>query len=111
MSCDITQNQNQQERLIELAAMRQLYFDAKLYSAWQAALSVIPAIVWAVVLIFVPAVKVYTIESAVALVLLEGFFFEARQKRLLKTAARIQEHFDCATLCLDWNSIGGWVAT
>ena len=100
MACDITQIQNQQDRLIELAAMRQLYAEAKRWNAWQFSLSVIPAIGWAIVLIFRPDLKVYATVSSAVLTLLEILFFEARQKVLLKTAARIQESFDCITLCL-----------
>jgi hypothetical protein len=101
----IPQIQNSSEQLRLLYAQRRLYSRAKGVLTVQTVLSVPFAILWAFLVVWTPAAKVYAAAWGVAISLLDLSVFTSWQKSLKRAAASAQELFDCAVLGLNWNAI------
>ncbi len=101
----LPQDQNAQRQLDRLAAMRHVYSTAKAIQAWYMILSVPAVIVWALLAIWEPALKVYAAAWGLSMFALDIAVLTPRQKILKLQAAKIQELFDCDLLQMDWHSL------
>jgi hypothetical protein len=101
----IPQLQNSPEQLRLLCAQRRLYSRAKGVLTLQTLLSVPFAILWALLVLKMPGAKVYAAAWGVAVSLLDLAVFTPRQEVLKRSAASVQELFDCTVLGLNWNVI------
>ncbi len=54
--------------------------------------------------VFIPTLKPFVAFCALTFGFLEVLFFDRWHKARLRTAAKLQEDFDCTVLCMDWNS-------
>jgi len=95
--------QNETRNLRRLAAQKQLYSEAKNVQGLQILVSTPAVIVWSVVALFVPAVKVYAALWACLATLADVLFFSPLIKAKKASAAKIQEEFDCEVLDLPWS--------
>lgn len=104
MNC-ISTEQNSERQIQRLAAQRQLYATAKTIFGWQVVVSGPIAVVLALLVSIVPALKGYAALWGIILSLCDVFWLTPWQKRLRAAAAKVQELFDCEVLSLPWNEI------
>jgi hypothetical protein len=105
LSIMIGTEQNQPKQLNRLAAQRQLYADAKTVFGWHAFVAGPVAILGAFVGLLLPDAKGYVATWALVVSLCDVLWLTPWQKNLRKSAAAIQESFDCDVLELPWNSL------
>jgi hypothetical protein len=105
MTNAIPQLQVAEQQLKRLAAQHQLYSCAKKILAWQIILSVVFVVMWSLIVLWIPALKVYAALWGVIAVLLDVTVFTPWQSSLKQKAAGIQELFDCDVLELPWQEI------
>lgn len=101
----IPQDQLTERQLDRLAAQRQLYSDAKKIQAVQMTLSVPAAIVWSVLIVFLPELKPGAAAWGVAVTLIDQFLLTPWQRSIRDKAAKVQELFDCDVLQLEWREL------
>ena len=104
MTNTIPQVENEPLQLDRLAAARQMYSDAKQLQVWQILISVFAVIVWSVVVLLFPQLKIYAAVWGGLAGFVDFMFLARRQKQLKKQAALVQELFDTEVLQLDWKS-------
>jgi SMODS-associating 4TM effector domain len=98
----IPQDQNTPGRLKLLAAQRQLYSDAKKLNAISSVISVPFAVGWSILVAILPGYAAYAALWGILATLLDLLFLSRLQKSTQEKAARIQQHFDCEVLQLNW---------
>jgi hypothetical protein len=101
----IIQAQGTELQLKRLAAQRKLYSRAKEILAYQMIVTVVLVVVWSLVVLRFPELKVYAAVWGVLAVLLDLAVFAPLQSSLQGKAAGIQEIFDCDVLALPWQEI------
>jgi len=94
----IIETQNDEPQIQRLAAQRALYSQAKGLRVAQFAVVLPVTIGLAVMVLLAPSLELLNIGWAVIALLVMRFYVEQREQRLLDTAARIQEAFDCDVL-------------
>jgi hypothetical protein len=62
-------------------------------------------VVWSLLVLWIPELKVYAACWGIAVTLVDIFLFTPWQRSLKKKAAKIQELFDCNVLQLDWQDL------
>jgi SMODS-associating 4TM effector domain len=97
--------QNTEKQIHRLAAQRQLYATAKRVFGWQLFIGGPIAATGAVLVFFIPELKVYVASWGLLVVLFDLIWLTPWQKNLRNSAARIQEEFDCEVLQLPWNDL------
>ncbi|WP_313002174.1 S-4TM family putative pore-forming effector [Brevundimonas sp.] len=95
--------QNAAPQLRLLRAQRELYARAKRILVVQLVLTIGVPVVGAVSTLMVPDLKASVAFLALSIAMLDIAVLDRFQKRLLLSAARVQEQFDCAVLDLPWN--------
>jgi hypothetical protein len=105
MTTSITQTQGTELQLKRLAAQRKLYSRAKEILSYQMIVTVVLVVVWSVVVLGFPALRVYAALWGVLAVVLDFALFTPLQSSLKGKAAGIQELFDCDVLVLPWQEI------
>ena len=101
----IPRDQNADRQLARLAAQRYLYSKAKLISIVQIILAVPTVIVWSLVIISNPGLKVWAAFYGLSIAILDAAFIDRFIKSLVMQAAKIQELFDCDVMHLDWHTL------
>lgn len=101
----IPQQQLTQKQLDRLAAMSQLYSDAKTILAVQTTLSIPLVVIWSLLVLKFPGFRVYAAYWGIAVTFLDVLVFTPWQKGLKKKAALIQELFDCDVLQMEWQDL------
>ena len=97
--------QNSEQQLQRLAAQRQLYATAKSVFAFQVLLAGPIAVASALLAFYYPSTKVFVAIWGLLVILADIFFMTPWQKQLKRSAAMIQELFDCKAMELPWNNI------
>jgi hypothetical protein len=97
----IIETQNDEPQIQRLAAQRALYSQAKRLRVAQFAVVLPVTIGLAVMVLLLPSLELLNIGWAVIALLVMRFYVEQREERLLDTAARIQEAFDCDVLAIE----------
>lgn len=101
---NIDERQNKIINLKRLAAQRQLYSEAKKYLNVQFVISIVAAIVLAMLAnILSDQFAIYPITGAILCVIFNEFYLSKRITNLTTTAAYIQEEFDCDVLSIPKN--------
>jgi SMODS-associating 4TM effector domain len=98
----IPQDQNTPNRLKLLAAQRQLYSDAKRTQAISVIICFPLAVTWSILIAILPKYTVYAALWGILATFLDLLFFSRLQKSTQEKAAKIQQHFDCEVLQLNW---------
>lgn len=98
----ITQEQLNPKQLERLAAQRQLYSDAKRLQLIYTILSIPAVVVWSILVVNFPNLKIWSAFWGVAVTCLGLFILNPHQKKLQKKAAKIQQMFDCDVLQMNW---------
>ncbi|AFZ38358.1 hypothetical protein Sta7437_4931 (plasmid) [Stanieria cyanosphaera PCC 7437] len=101
----ITQEQLEHKQLERLAAQRQIYSDAKKIQAINMILSVPAVIVWSILVVKFPDLKIWSAFWGITVTFLGFIVFNPFQKELQEKAAKIQQLFDCDVLQLSWNEL------
>ena len=101
----IPQDQLMQKQLDRLAAQRHLYSKAKKVLAGQIILSVPPVIIWSLIVLAKPELKVWSAFWGFCVAILDPALFNLWQQSLKQQAAKIQELFDCDVLQLEWREL------
>lgn len=101
----IPEHQLLTQQLDRLAAQRQIYSDAKKILALQVILSVPAVVVWSLVVMLNPALKVYAAFWGVVVTILDVLIFTPWQRSQREKAAKVQELFDCDVLQLRWRDL------
>ena len=101
----IPEIQNEECQVERLAAQRNLYGRAKLAVGAQLTLAIVPALAFALLMLHFPGLKIWATLSSLAITLLDFGLIDPLHKSWRKTAAQIQEAFDCDVLSLDWTSL------
>lgn len=99
---EIPEQQNQPHQLERLGAVSQLYLQAKRRLGVSMLLSVPLALVWAIVVAILPALNIYGALWSIVVTLLGILYLTPKQKELQKTAATIQQLFDCELFQMNW---------
>jgi len=99
----IPQTQNAKPQLRLLRAQRQLYGQAKTVVAGQLVLTIVVPLVGALVALALPDLKPFVAFLSLTIAIVDIAFLDRLQKRVLSSAAKVQEQFDCAVLGLPWN--------
>lgn len=94
----IPANQNQDKSLSLLRARRRLYNVAKRYQGVVVSVTLLLPIVSLCVASFAPVAKAYVAAAALLFGVCEVIFLDRWHKGLMKTAAKLQEDFDCDIL-------------
>lgn len=99
----IHQEQNL-ERSIELqTASSSYYVAAEKLQTFQLAVLIVNALVWPIVLAWIPEMKVWSALAALLIPAAELTIIEPLQKKWKTYGAKIQELFDCSVLRIAWN--------
>ena len=98
----IPQKQNEHNQIERLCAQRSLYSRAKILVGVQLTLAMVPALTFALLMLKWPSLKVFATLTSLTITLLDFGLLDPIQKAWRKTAAQIQEAFDCDVLKLDW---------
>jgi SMODS-associating 4TM effector domain len=101
----IPQTQNEQLQLDRLAAQRRIYGDAKRLVAAQWLLATVPALLWSLVLVWLPDLKVAATLTALFVTFVDFGLLDPSIKKIRALGARVQEAFDTDVLGLGWNSL------
>ena len=99
----IPAKQNAEPQLQLLRAQRQLYNRAKIVMVWQLALTVAVPLVGALSTLALPDLKTLVAFAALTIAMIDVAVLDRLQKRILLSAAKIQEQFDCNIFALPWN--------
>lgn len=97
--------QNDPLQLERLAAQHRIYGDAKGLVGAQWLLATLPALCWAICLLFFPTLKVYATLTALMITFVDFGVLDPWIKRIRTLGARTQEAFDTDVLELGWNSL------
>ena len=100
----ISTRQLQEQNVKRLAAQRYLYSRGKLVSTTQILLAVVTPVAGAVSVRFWDETLPWVAIAGIFVALLNRVLLDPLQRRHRKTAARIQEDFDCHVLELPWDS-------
>lgn len=103
----INNRQNEPASIAKLAAQRFTYTRAKKLFTWQVLITGPLSILLIVVGLKFQIIKYYAAILGLVIFLADLFIIEPTLKKLKKTAALIQEEFDCYVLQLTWNKIKG----
>ena len=101
---DISTRQHQEQNVKRLKAARYLYSRGKLISTIQILLALVIPVVGAVSVKFWDETLPWVAIVGILVALLNRVCLDPWQRRHRKTAARIQEDFDCRVLELPWDS-------
>lgn len=101
----ISTKQNAARQIDRLAANRQLYATAKRIFGWQVFIGGPVAVICAAIALLRPDLKGPIAAWSLAVVVLDLFWLVPWQKSLKRSAAGIQEEFDCDVLGLNWNDL------
>ncbi len=101
----IQERQNSPEQIEKLVAQRCLYSRAKMIYGVLAASSMLAPIAWPLIVGWHPAMRVWAAVYGLCIALVDLVLLEALQRRWQKTAALIQESFDCEVLRIPWNDL------
>ena len=96
-----TQDQEAQQRL--LWARRELYAKGKRILTGQLALTLLVPIIGSIAAIWFPAIKPTVALVSLIIAVLDPTVLDRWQKKIRKTAAQLQEQFDCAVLQMPWD--------
>lgn len=99
---DIPRTQNENRQLERLCAQRALYAKAKVVVGAQLSLAIAPALLFSFLMLKWPDLKLFATLIALLITLADFGILDPMQKRWRRTAAQIQEAFDCDVLSLDW---------
>jgi hypothetical protein len=102
MSNSIPEDQLDSRHVDLLAAQRFLYAQAKELVGLQIILTVPVAIIWGILVAFLPELKAWAAFSSLAVAILDAAVLDALETRLKLKAAKIRELFDCEVLDLQW---------
>ena len=105
MMNSIIQTENTELQLKRLAAQRKLYSRAKRMLSSQIIVTVVLVVVWSLVVLAFPSLKVYAAVWGLFALVLDFAVFAPLQSSLKAKAAGIQEFFDCDVLVLPWQEI------
>jgi len=100
----IAARQNEQGSLTLLAARRAIYARGKRLLLTQFSLVVAFPIVASLLTLPVPDLKPTVAFLALCIAVLDTLLLDRLQKNIRKTAAKIQEHFDCDVLEIPWDN-------
>ncbi|HWH58002.1 MAG TPA: S-4TM family putative pore-forming effector [Terriglobales bacterium] len=103
MANSIPKRQNEEDQLRFLRARQQTYAQATRFLLAQLVVTLLVPLVGAVLAIIHPPAKPYVAAASLVVLLLDILWLDRRQKTLVKRAAKIAEHYDCAVLELPWN--------
>ncbi|MDO8804807.1 MAG: S-4TM family putative pore-forming effector [Elusimicrobiota bacterium] len=103
-SNNIAAAQNSESQLRLLAARKILYGRVGKVQFLQAAIPIINALVWPLIMWLNPTLAVWSALCGFAIPLINEISFEPLQTGWKLTAAKIQELFDCEVLSLTWNT-------
>lgn len=103
--CDIPAKQNSERSLKHIAAWSHLYGHAKVVAGWQFVLSVPCALAMSLIALRWPEAKVMTTPLSLLFGWIDVLGLERIQSQRKKTAAKVQEEFDCELFGLPWNDI------
>jgi hypothetical protein len=95
--------QNAEPQLRVLRARRQIYAEGKRLLALQLALTIGVPVIGAISTLRWPELKGAVALASLVIAILDVTVFDRLQKAMLKTAAKLQEHFDCTVLELPWD--------
>ena len=101
----IPERQNREENLVLRRAIAQIYFLAKKNLGGQIILTVILPMLVALASIFLPELRPFVAVLSIAALLIDIFYLDRRQKKLLRAAASTAERFDCNVLQIEWNRV------
>ena len=105
VNCDIPERQNSERALKHIAAWSHLYGHAKVVAGWQFFLSVPCALAMSLIALRWPEAKVVTTPISLLLGWIDVLCLDRIQTSRKKTAAKMQEEFDCELFGLPWNAI------
>lgn len=103
--CNIPEKQNSERSLKHIAAWSHLYGHAKVVAGWQFTLSVPLALAMSLAALCWPAAKIVTTPLALLFGWIDILWLDRFQNDRKKTAAKMQEQFDCELFGLPWNDI------
>ena len=103
--CDIPVKQNSERSLKHIAAWSHLYGHAKVVAGWQFFLSVPCALAMSLIALRWPEAKVVTTPFSLLFGWIDVLCLDRVQNARKKTAAKMQEQFDCELFGLGWNEI------
>ncbi len=102
----IPQLQNQESQIQQLAAQRQLYFDAKGIFSFQVFLVTL-GILFSFLGLAFPGIQALAGLGIILVMFWDIIALEPHQRKLTQKAAQIQEAFDCKVLGLEWENVKG----
>lgn len=102
---DISTRQNLEPNIQRLAAQRYLYSCAKRISAIQATLAGATPVLGVVAIALCTEAQPWASLAGIVVALLNRVCLDSWQDRFRKTAAQIQEDFDCRVIGLPWNQV------
>lgn len=102
---DIPEKQNSERALKHIAAWTHLYGHAKVVAGWQFILSVPFALAMSLIALRWPDAKVVTTPLSLLFGWIDVLSLDRIQNDRKKTAAKMQEQFDCELFGLSWNEI------
>ncbi len=105
IACQIPEKQNDERSLKHIAAWSHLYGHAKVIAGWQFAFSVPFALAMSLTALHWPAAKVATTPLSLIFGWIDVLWLDRFQSDRKKTAAKMQEKFDCDLFGLAWNGI------
>lgn len=105
VKCDIPEKQNSERALKHIAAWTHLYGHAKVVAGWQFTFSVVFALAMSLTAMRWPTAKVLTTPLSLLFGWLDVLWLERFQSSRKKTAAKMQEQFDCELFALPWNDV------
>lgn len=103
--CDIQEKQNSERSLKHIAAWTHLYGHAKVVAGWQLFLSVPCALAMSLIALKWHDAKVVTTPLSLLFGWIDVLCLDRIQNDRKKTAAKMQEQFDCELFGLPWNEI------
>ena len=103
--CDIPEKQNSERSLKHIAAWSHLYGHAKVIAGWQLFLSVPCALAFSLIALRWPEAKVVTTPFSLLFGWIDVLYLDRIQNDRKRTAAKMQEQFDCELFGLPWNEI------
>ncbi len=103
--CDLPEKQNSERALKHIAAWSHLYGHAKVVAGWQFFLSVPCALAMSLIALRWPEAKVVTTPISLLFGWIDVLCLDRIQTSRKKTAAKMQEEFDCELFGLPWNAI------
>lgn len=99
----IPQDQNSELHIRQLKAQRSLYSRSKALRGLQVLLAIPIALGWSVAASFFPKLQIWATLWGISVTLLDTCVIDNFQESCRKTAATIQELFDCEVLRIEWN--------